>query len=211
MATKYMDNNGLLYFWQKIKNKFAEKKDIVTYSPATSESDGLMTKEMVTKLAGIDDGANKTVVDSFLSTSSNNPVQNKVLNLELGKKAPLSSPGFTGTPTAPTAPSGTNDTQIATTAFVVGAIASAEVGSSAFQGMISSAVTLAELEDYKKGWYWIVDTVGVYAGNTCEAGDFIYCISDRASAYSDDDFAVVQANLDIAAITNAEIDTIVSS
>jgi hypothetical protein len=34
-------------------------------------------------------------------------------------KAPLISPALTGTPTAPTAPPGTNTTQIATTAFVV--------------------------------------------------------------------------------------------
>lgn len=33
-------------------------------------------------------------------------------------RAPLSSPAFTGTPTAPTAPAGTNTTQLATTAFV---------------------------------------------------------------------------------------------
>ena len=36
--------------------------------------------------------------------------------------APLQSPGFTGTPTAPTAPTGTNTTQIATTAFVETAV-----------------------------------------------------------------------------------------
>lgn len=34
-------------------------------------------------------------------------------------KAPLVSPVFTGTPTAPTAPAGTNTTQVATTAFVL--------------------------------------------------------------------------------------------
>lgn len=37
--------------------------------------------------------------------------------------AKLASPAFTGTPTAPTATDGTNTTQIATTAFVMGAIA----------------------------------------------------------------------------------------
>ena len=37
--------------------------------------------------------------------------------------APLASPSFTGTPTAPTAVSGTNTTQIATTAFVQTAVA----------------------------------------------------------------------------------------
>lgn len=38
------------------------------------------------------------------------------------KFAPIASPAFTGTPTAPTATSGTNNTQIATTAFVKAAI-----------------------------------------------------------------------------------------
>lgn len=37
--------------------------------------------------------------------------------------APLASPGFTGTPTAPTAVTGTNTTQLATTAFVQAAVA----------------------------------------------------------------------------------------
>ncbi|UYP69636.1 head decoration protein [Thalassobacter stenotrophicus] len=41
----------------------------------------------------------------------------------LSTKAPLASPTFTGSPTAPTAVAGTNSTQIATTAFVNDAIA----------------------------------------------------------------------------------------
>ena len=41
----------------------------------------------------------------------------------LSAKAPLASPTFTGSPTAPTAVAGTNSTQIATTAFVNTAIA----------------------------------------------------------------------------------------
>jgi len=36
--------------------------------------------------------------------------------------APLASPAFTGTPTAPTASAGTNTTQLATTAFVAAAL-----------------------------------------------------------------------------------------
>lgn len=43
---------------------------------------------------------------------------------ELALKAPLASPALTGTPTAPTATSGTNTTQIATTEFVQLAISS---------------------------------------------------------------------------------------
>nr|MCU0362182.1 hypothetical protein [Bacteroidales bacterium] len=40
-------------------------------------------------------------------------------------KADLASPALTGIPTAPTAGAGTNTTQLATTAFVTGAIATA--------------------------------------------------------------------------------------
>ncbi|EJN3722057.1 phage tail protein, partial [Escherichia coli] len=42
---------------------------------------------------------------------------------ETNKKAPLNSPALTGTPTTPTASQGTNSTQIASTAFVMAAIA----------------------------------------------------------------------------------------
>nr|EKJ2737022.1 tail fiber protein [Escherichia coli] len=42
---------------------------------------------------------------------------------ETNKKAPLNSPALTGTPTTPTAAQGTNSTQIASTAFVMAAIA----------------------------------------------------------------------------------------
>ncbi|HAX7369238.1 TPA: phage tail protein [Escherichia coli] len=42
---------------------------------------------------------------------------------ETNKKAPLNSPALTGTPTTPTARQGTNNTQIASTAFVIAAIA----------------------------------------------------------------------------------------
>ena len=47
---------------------------------------------------------------------------NKVIT-DVSGKADLVSPAFTGTPTAPTAASGTNNTQIATTAFVASAYA----------------------------------------------------------------------------------------
>ncbi|EFZ4072819.1 phage tail protein, partial [Shigella flexneri] len=42
---------------------------------------------------------------------------------ETNEKAPLNSPALTGTPTTPTARQGTNNTQIASTAFVMAAIA----------------------------------------------------------------------------------------
>jgi len=47
------------------------------------------------------------------------------IQTQLNAKAPLASPALTGTPTAPTASSGTNNTQIATTAFVTAALQAA--------------------------------------------------------------------------------------
>lgn len=44
------------------------------------------------------------------------------INNAIALKAPIASPAFTGTPTAPTATAGTNNTQIATTAFVTDAV-----------------------------------------------------------------------------------------
>jgi hypothetical protein len=46
----------------------------------------------------------------------------KEINTNLPLKAPLASPAFTGVPTAPTANNGTNNTQVATTAFVNNAL-----------------------------------------------------------------------------------------
>jgi len=51
------------------------------------------------------------------------------LDAALALKAPLASPDFTGTPTAPTASAGTSSTQIATTAFVAAAVAALIDGS----------------------------------------------------------------------------------
>ena len=58
-----------------------------TYSVATSSSNGLMSSGDKSKLDGIASGANKTTVDSALSSSSTNPVQNKVVNSALAGKA----------------------------------------------------------------------------------------------------------------------------
>lgn len=65
-----------------------QKKDITslgipdsdtTYDLASDYSDGLMSSDQYTKLKGIASGANKTTVDAALSSSSVNPVQNKIV------------------------------------------------------------------------------------------------------------------------------------
>lgn len=69
-------------------------KDMVPGVASTSTA-GLMSASDKTKLDGIDTGANKTIVDSELSLSTN-PVQSKVIKKELGKRLSLSGGTMTG-------------------------------------------------------------------------------------------------------------------
>ena len=57
------------------------------YDVATQTSNGLMSSTDKTKLDGIATGANKTIVDSSLSSTSTNPVQNKAVYSALSGKA----------------------------------------------------------------------------------------------------------------------------
>ncbi len=65
-------------------------------SVATTNTNGLMSAADKTKLNGIATGANKTTVDSSLSTSSTNPVQNKVIKSALDGKLSTSGGTLTG-------------------------------------------------------------------------------------------------------------------
>ena len=92
-----------------------------------------------------------TVNDTLTSTSTSEALsanQGRVLSVN---KANLASPAFTGTPTAPTASAGTNNTQIATTAFVQTAVSSASGGT-------SIAISSSQPSGQKSGdlWYKIV-------------------------------------------------------
>lgn len=109
-----------------------------------------------------------------------------------GSFAPLASPALTGTPTAPTAASGTNTTQIATTAFVTSAISS--LGNAlVFKGVVNSNSDLPAT--HTVGWVYKVGTAGTYAGVQCEVGDTIVCVNSGTSA-TNSDWNVLQANID---------------
>lgn len=74
---------------------------VSNYGTATTSADGLMASTDKEKLDGIAAGANKTVVDSTLSASSTNPVQNKAIKTALEGKADSDVGVFTvgvGTP-----------------------------------------------------------------------------------------------------------------
>lgn len=198
-------------------------------------TDNNFTTAEKTKLDGIEAGAEENVVKSIDTTAGTSGLalaldQNGKLDatIEAGSVAsgntsfvtggavhtaisslaPKASPTLTGTPKAPTAAAGTNTTQIATTAFVTEAVAAAKVGAASFQGTVTAPAAISGLNAYKKGWYWVVQTAGTYVGQSCEPGDMIFCIADYATAYQAADFSVVQANIDVQSISNAEIDEI---
>lgn len=81
------------------------------------------TEELNQAIEGV-----RITVDTALSETSTNPVQNMAVAKEFDKKSNIVSPEFSGTPTTPTALAGTNSLQIANTAFVQAAINSALAG-----------------------------------------------------------------------------------
>lgn len=77
---------------------------------AKLDSSGYTAADVLTKLLTVDGASSGLDADTLDGT-------------ELAAIALLASPGFSGTPTAPTAAPGTNTTQIATTAYVEAAVA----------------------------------------------------------------------------------------
>jgi len=108
-----------------------------TASPGDNDTSiattAFVTNAVSTGVAGLvvpstESGASHNFLTAYDATTGAftkaQPTESDVVNLvsDLALKAPLASPGLTGTPTAPTAAAGTSTTQIATTAFVEGEI-----------------------------------------------------------------------------------------
>lgn len=227
-----------------------------TYSTVSISQAGLMTPAMMAKLGNIEDGANKTVVDSALSTTSENPVQNKVLlgvfdnvnerltelddwlenvdaklsGIEEGANKTVVDSELSDTSENPVqnkvvdkyvialanrmtdAETLIQNTRLeladhATKTYVDEKVAAAQVGAAVYQGAAATNDAISG-SDYKKGWYWVVSAAGTFAGQACEAGDMVFANSDKGSAYSASHFDVVQAN--IQAMTAAEVEAICS-
>lgn len=93
-------------------------------------------------------------------------------------KAPLASPELTGTPTAPTAASGTNTTQIANTAFVHGAV-SGKADTSDVVAALALKASLADIpyrlvvpgEDWRYSFAGVPDGVSIESAPTYSSMD----------------------------------------
>lgn len=137
MSMDYLDKAGALYVVTKTKELAGAKVD-------KEEGKGLsandFTNELKTKLDGMEDGATNNVVDETMSATSSNAIANKTVYSELEKKAGVSNPVFIGTPKAPTPAAGTNNEQIATTAFVADAVSAAVGNITGIQFSVVSAL-----------------------------------------------------------------------
>ena len=189
---QYLNYEGLEYYDGKLKEKLVPKET----------GKGLSTNDFTdadkAKLDSIAEGANKITIDSALSATSTNPVQNKIVTAELNAKAPLASPSFTGIPTAPTPANTVNNTQLATTAFVQ-ALVNAKIAAAnalTFQGTLGNSGSVTALPTtHSVGELYIVTTAGTYAGQKCEVGDMVVCIT-AGTAANDSHWSVVQTNID---------------
>lgn len=163
-----------------------------------------MSKEDKVKLTGIEAGAQVNDVTSVAGRTGVVVLTKSDVGLgnvtNESKATMFTNSSLTGTPTAPTASSSTNNTQIATTAFVHGLVNSKIAASDAmtYKGTIgSSGATITALPDTtaKTGWTYKVLTAGTYAGQKCEVGDMIICLTDGSTSTAAT-WNVIQTNID---------------
>ncbi len=95
---KYLDDNGLLYFWQKIKSLFAQKTDVPTkLSDLTNDAnyvtdanyvhtDNNYTTDEKTKLSGIAAGAQVNVIETVKINGTTQTVTSKAVDITVPTK-----------------------------------------------------------------------------------------------------------------------------
>lgn len=211
MATKkYLDNNGLLYFWSQLKTLFSGKVDKVD---GKSLSTNDYTTAEQTKLGGIATGA--TVNAAYTSNPAMNGTASPGSVAEYARgdhvhpvdttRAPLNSPTFSGAPAAPTAAAGTNTTQIATTAFVKDAITTAVSGISSFSFEVVESLPASG----STGKIYLISNSG---SGTNIYDEYIWVNSAwEKIGTTAVDLSGYQLSADLTAITNTEIDTVLAS
>ena len=218
MQRKYLDYDGLIYLWAKIKGYCEDRVDdaqqrITAHITETDSALGNINSKLNERSGIPSDNQIKTLdwysggpeverehvvkwVDSFwyhLCTKAN------------GVFATSNNTALTGTPTAPTADPNTNNTQIATTAFVKTAIDNSLAGITG----ISYEVVTSLPTTGKVGVFYLV------ANSSGDADD---SYNEYIWMQSTNKFELVGRKVmsldgyvkdtDLVAITNSEIDTI---
>lgn len=133
---------------------------------------------------------------------STNPVESGGVHSALSQKADLVSPNLTGIPTAPTANSNTNTTQLATTQFVQQEIASKISSDMTYKGSYDASTNTPDLDTspsgVAKGDTYTVTVAGTFFSVALEIGDVIIAEIDNATLESN--WTIVNKNLDSSAL-----------
>lgn len=117
----------------------------------------------------------------------------------LDEKAPIENPVFSGTVKV-------GEEEVALKTYVDGLFANLEERCATPEIVDSENPIPA---DYKAGYTYRVAEDGVYAGQECEVGDLILVVKDYAEGTaSNADFMVLQANIDGAVTSTAEVTTV---
>lgn len=179
---KYLDLTGLTTFWTKVKSWVAAA--VTTNGPSASKT-----------VTGWNEG--KMTYGNIQISES------QVTNLteHLNAKAPLASPALTGKPTAPTAETGTNTTQIATTAFVNAEIDAkmSESDAMVYKGTLDGGSTDtygALTPAANKGYTYKVTTAGLIDGVRVEVGDILICNTDNTESATANNYSTIAENWD---------------
>lgn len=193
---KYLDSDGVLYFWQKIKAAFSA----IGHTHTKSEITDFPTIPSAATANPQMDGT------AAVGTSSKYAREDHV-HAHDTSKANLASPTFTGTPKSTTATKGTNTTQIATTAFVQTALGDYTTTSD----LSSNYALKSEIT----GVYKYKGSVATYANlpsSNLTAGDVYNVETDGQNyAWTGSAWDSLGEVFTIQSVTNAEIDTIVAS
>lgn len=138
----------------------------------------------------------KLKVDTITFDNAGTDVDVLVQNLAgAGSVAPINSPAFTGTPTAPTAAVGTNTTQLATTAFVVAEI----LGSSASWTPISALTNSVAGGKYLANTSSAAFTLNL--PNNPSTGDTVQ-VADQAGSFATNNLTIARAGSPIVGVHN---------
>lgn len=181
---KYMDSNGLLYFWQKLKTLFANKVDKEEGKGLSSND---FTNDMATKLSGISASAEENVIETVKVNNADLTVTNKAVNI-----------------TVPT-----NNNQLTNGAGYQTASDVSTAISSAISGI--SGVSFSVVQSLPQtGEPAVIYLVAHSHGNGDAYDEYIYVNNafEKIGSTDVDLSGYLQAN---STITNAEIDTIVAS
>ena len=156
----------------------------------------------------------QNITDNSLNTTAKTivPAINEV-KTSVDLKAPLISPALTGTPTAPTAVAGTNNTQIASTQFVKTEISAtiASLDVMVFKGVIDASTN----PNYPAGdaghtyRISVAGKIGGASGINVEAGDLVLCLVDGTAsgdqATVGTKWNISQVNIDGAVVSNETV------